>query len=274
MTEPAPKPGQWSGRYAEIFKDQSVVDDYHLRPGYDPGTFSILDRLMDGREPKRVLDAGCGTGFIDRYLIAVADHVDAVDFSAAAIKHGRRLSGGDSQNLRWICTPMEQVEPQLEPPYALITAGASLHWMEWAVVLPMFRRLLLPGACLALVENIFPPAPWAEEIRPLLAQYSMNKEFQAYDNRYLARELETRRLFALAGEQRTPTVQFRQSVANYVQSFHSRNGLSRDRLGEQRSLEFGRRLTAIVAPYCPDGTMTLDLYSRVIWGRPHSYPKE
>jgi len=159
MTHSAPKPGQWAGHYAELFKDQSVVEDYHLRPAYVPDTLLILDGLMAGREPKRVLDAGCGTGLLARELPKFAAHVDAVDFSAAAIQLGKRLPGRDSHHLRWICCPMEEVEPQLEPPYALITAAASLHWLDWAEVLPMFQRLLLPGAYLALVENILLPRP-------------------------------------------------------------------------------------------------------------------
>jgi hypothetical protein len=32
------KPGQWSGEYAQIFKDQSVVEDYRFRPDYPPET--------------------------------------------------------------------------------------------------------------------------------------------------------------------------------------------------------------------------------------------
>ena len=123
------KPGQWSAEYAQIFKDQSVVEDYRFRPGYAPGTFVILDGLMAGRKLRRVLDVGCGTGFLAREMARHVDHVDAVDFSAAAIEQGKRLPGGDSPNLVWICCPVEQLV--LETTYDLITAGSSLHWMAW-----------------------------------------------------------------------------------------------------------------------------------------------
>jgi hypothetical protein len=98
----------------------------------------------------------------------------------------------------------------------------------------------------------------------------MNKEFRPYDNRTLVRELQTRRLFETVAEKETQTIALRQSVGQYVQSFHARNGLSRDRLGEQLSHEFNTQLTALMAPHCPDGYMTLDIYSRVIWGLPVS----
>jgi trans-aconitate methyltransferase len=266
MAKTRPKPGQWSTQYAQVFKDQSVVDSYRLRPAYVPETFQILAALMQDQTPKRILDAGCGTGFLARELINHADQIDAVDFSAAAIERGKDLPGGDSPKLRWIHSPLETAA--LQPPYALITAAASLHWMDWDIVLPVFNRYLLPGAFLALVENIILPPPWADDIRPLIAHYSMNKEFRPADNRTLRRELSDRHLFQTLGERRTATTDLHQSVADYVGSFHARNGLSRDRLGEELSQEFDDRLTALVMPFCPSGYMTLDYYSRVIWGAP------
>jgi len=268
MSSIAPKPGQWSTQYAEVFKDQSVVDDYLFRPAYAPETFQILSNLMASDSPRRVLDAGCGTGNLARGLIDVVDQIDAVDFSAAAINRGRQLPGGDSPRLHWIHSPME--EALLNPPYALVTAASSLHWMEWHVVLPLFRRLLRPGAVLVMVENIFPAQPWTREIQPLLAHYSTNKEFRPYDNRTIARHLTQRLLFQPLGERETEPVEFNQSVEAYVTSFHSRNGLSRDRLGLEQAREFRDRLTTLVALYCPSGDMTLAYHSRVIWGIPLS----
>ena len=268
MTTTSPKPGQWSARYAQIFKDQSVVDAYHLRPAYAPETFLILAELMQDFNPKRVLDAGCGTGNLARILPSIADQVDAVDFSAAAIRRGKELPGGDGPKLRWIISSMESAP--VDHPYALITAASSLHWMDWDIVLPFFARLSHSGAMLALVENIIEPPPWSEEIGPVIARYSMNKEFQPYDNRILARELQSRHLFLPRGERQTATIDFSQSVEAYVNSFHSRNGLSRDRLGRGLSQEFDDRLTALIAPHCPSGTMTLQMRSRIIWGLPQA----
>lgn len=266
MTPANPKPIQWSTKYAEIFKDQSVVDDYRLRPAYAPETVRILADLMANDPPRRILDAGCGTGNLARKLVQIADEVDAVDFSAAAIDRGQQLPGGDNPKLNWINASIE--EARLVPPYGLITAASSLHWMEWDIVLPMFERLLSPGAVLAMVENVISALPWAEELGPVIDRYSMNKEFKPYDNRTIARHLQRRGLFQTLGEQRTGAISLSQSVQVYVGSFHSRNGLSRDRLGKTTSQEFDDRMTALVSRYCPSGEMTVTYATRVIWGYP------
>lgn len=41
----------------------------------------------------------------------------------------------------------------LNPPYAMIVAGARLHWMAWDAVLPRFRDALTPRGLLAIVDN-------------------------------------------------------------------------------------------------------------------------
>lgn len=66
----------------------------------------------------------------------------------------------------------------------------------------------------------------------------------------------------------TQTIDFRQFLADYVASFHARNGLSRDWLGLQTAQEFDGSLATLLAPCCPTGSVTLRLYTRIIWGLP------
>src|SRR5208282_3135941 len=118
----SPRPRQFSREYADIFKDQSVVDAYRFRPAYPAAVFEILKEMIDPAvAPLAVLDAGCGTGFLARELTAFADQVDAVDISENMIRAGKELPGGDSPKLNWICGAIEEVA--LNPPYALIAVG-------------------------------------------------------------------------------------------------------------------------------------------------------
>ncbi len=71
-------------------------------------------------------------------------------------------------------------------------------------------------------------------------------DFQPYD---LLEELARRQLFHPAGCATTPPVLFRQAVDDYVESWHSRNGFSRDRMSASRALEFDARVREIVMPY-------------------------
>ncbi len=69
----------------------------------------------------------------------MVDRVDAIDFSAAMVSAGQRLPSGLHPNLRWICCKAE--DAPLVPPYALITAGNSLHWMDWHALMPRMAEV-------------------------------------------------------------------------------------------------------------------------------------
>jgi F420H(2)-dependent quinone reductase len=61
----------------------------------------------------------------------------------------------------------------------------------------------------------------------------------------VAQELAARGLFKLIGIKTTAPVLFRQSVDAYVESFHARNGLSRDRMNANAAREFDGMLLNI-----------------------------
>jgi SAM-dependent methyltransferase len=255
-----PKPKHLGAEYAAQFQDRSVVDAYRYRPPYPAAVFAILADLMTD-EPRVVLDAGCGTGEVARHLADRVERVDAVDFSLEMIATGRRLSGGDHPRLTWIHAPMETAP--LRPPYALITAGSSLHWMAWDVVLPRFRAALTPRGALAIIgqEEVF--TPWVADLRQLIPRFSTNQDFQPYD---LIAELETRGLFRKRGERRTAAVPFTRPIDAYIESFHARNGFSRQRMRPDMAARFDAELRALVAPFCPEGLVTLQVIGVVVWG--------
>jgi trans-aconitate methyltransferase len=239
-----------------------MVEAYKYRAPYPDEVFDILASLIP-TGPRRVLDVGCGTGEIARSLVSRVEWVDAVDFSEAMLEEARRLPHGDDPRIHWIYGKVEEVA--LDPPYALITAGASLHWMEWSSVLPRFSRLLTQGGYLAIIEQETTPSPWDHNMRELVQRYSTNKEFQAYD---LVEELEKRGLFERIGEKRTQPMPFVESVDDYIESYHSRNGFSKDWMpvGDARAFdaEAKQRLMAIY----PNGTISFEVAGTIAWGIP------
>ena len=257
-----PKPNHLGPEYAAQFQDAAVVAAYPTRPPYPAEVFAILAELIT-TEPRHALDVGCGTGDVARRLAPLVGRLDAVDISRRMIARGQTLPSGDSPNLRWIVGGVE--EAPLEPPYALITAGESLHWMDWPVALPRLRAALAPGAYLALVSRAEEPTPWSDALLQLIARYSTNRDYQPYD---LTHELAARGLFATVGERQTAPAPFAQSVDAYIESIHSRNGFSRDRMSAADAAAFDAGVRELVAPHTRAGQLHLQIAASVIWGVP------
>jgi SAM-dependent methyltransferase len=264
--QPKPKPKHLGPEYAAQFQDAAVVAAYPTRPPYPAEVFAILAGLLTA-EPRVVLDVGCGTGDVARRLAPLVARVDALDVSERMVARGKTLPGGDAPNLRWIVGRAE--DAPLEPPYALVTAGESLHWMDWPVALPRLRAALAPGACLAIIERGEESSPWRDELLRLIVRYTTNRDFQPYN---LITELESRGLFTKVGERRTTPVPFAQSIEDYIESIHSRNGFSRDRMHPDDAAAFDASVRALVAPHARAGMLHLAIPATVTWGAPAPAP--
>ena len=210
-----------------------------------------------------VLDVGCGTGYITREPINHVDTIDAVDFSERMIATAKTLPNGDHSSIGWLCGPVETVP--LSPSYALITAGDSLHWMDWDVVFPRFKESLTPNGYLALVGQEHSLLPCHDDLMRIIQTYSTNRDFAPYD---LTEELQNRGLFQVIGDTTTRPIPFRQSIEDYVESFHARNGFSRERMTEGDAQAFDDEVAALVSRFRLDGEVEFQVSGRVIWGKP------
>ncbi|MBV9544223.1 MAG: class I SAM-dependent methyltransferase [Chloroflexi bacterium] len=225
-------------------------------------------------QPRRVLDIGCGTGDIARRLAPLVEQVDAVDFSAGMIEAGRQLPGGAASNVRWIIGAVEDV--QLEPPYALVTAGESLHWMDWQIALPRLADMLAPNGCVAIVGRDFGgPAAVRARIQPVLMRHSM-VPWQEVD---LLSELQQRDLFTLVGTRRFGPELWQPTVEDYLECRHSQRSFARSAMGEVAARAFDDELRRVLAELRGDGEiqcvsdrLQLRVETTLAWGRPHGTP--
>lgn len=256
-----PKPEWFGEQYAAAFQEPGVAVAYRCRPPYSDVAIAHLAGLI-ADTPRHVLDVGCGTGYIARQLVNLVDHVDALDVSSAMIDEGRRLPNGDHPRLTWIVGRAE--DAALDPPYALITAGDSLHWLDWEVALPRFASLLSPGGWLAIVVNEQLPMPWGDELLSIIKCYSIYGKFEHVD---IAAELELRGLFRTAGRVRTRPVAFEQTVDAYVESFHGRASLTRERMTAEAALAFDTEMRRLVSAYTEE-IVKLHLVAEITWGTP------
>ena len=139
---PTPKPKHLRPEYGAQFGDESIVAAYRHRPPYPAEVFEILVGLM-ASGPRVMLDAGCGSGDLAIPLARLVERVDAVDPSKPMIEVAQRRAEAAGAQIHFIHSSME--EASLSPPYALVTAAESLHWMDWEVVLPRFRDAARAG---------------------------------------------------------------------------------------------------------------------------------
>ena len=257
------RPRQYWDDYASRFKHRSLAETYQLRPPYPDETYRILLSLL-GESRRRVLDVGCGPGKIARSLVNHVDGVDAVDFSQEMIRVGKSLTNGNHPNLRWINGPVETVP--LYPPYNMVTAGASIHWMEWSVVFPRFTEVLTTDGYLVIIDGDRPiESPWHDAELSLIRKYSTNKHYEDID---LIQELVDRGHLLLIGDKRTAPVDFSQSLTDYVQSFYSRESMSKEYMGAENGRAFDAELSHILSDFVDDDEcLSFQLEARVTWGK-------
>ena len=251
---------------AATFENREVAASYRYRPTYPGQVFETLVSLISD-EPRAVLDLGCGTGFVARPLAPLVDRVDAVDVSAAMIEEGRALPGGDHPGLTWLVGPAESVT--LNPPYALVTAGDSLHWMEWGTVLPRLAGALLPNGLLAILSVNGDVASEDGAVRQgiidVIRRYTTFGEWRPEFD--LVAELQRRGLFGEYGRMKTEALPVRQSLDAYVESFHARASLSWERMAADSAAAFDAALRQLLLERVGD-EVELTVRASVVWGKP------
>ncbi|MEU8221933.1 class I SAM-dependent methyltransferase [Kribbella sp. NPDC048915] len=248
---------------AATFQQEAVAQAYQHRPPYPDEVFDRLRQLITD-EPRRVLDIGAGEGAIARPLAPSVDQVDAVDFSAAMVAAGKQRPGGDRPNLRWQVSAIETAD--LDGPYALVTAGASIHWMPWEETFARIVPHLTPNAQLVVVEHGPVDMPWWGGVVEAIQRHSRKQD---HDPKYRVVEaIRERGLLDLTATARTAPVTYRQKVADYVEQFHSTSSLARDLMTADEAADFDARVEDAVRPYAVDGFLQLTIEAELSWGRP------
>lgn len=255
------KPRHLQQAYGAQFCDPGVAEAYYTRPPYPPEVFGLLGGLIPAGE-RRVLELGCGTGDLTLGLAPLAGQIDAVDPSAPMLRIAQARAAPGITNVRFIASSAEAFE--YAGPYQLAVAAESLHWMDWKVVLPAVRAALAPGALLALViDRQLGRLPWSTALLDVIARHSTSRDYRPYD---IVAELTSRGLFHERGRRTTQPIAFAQPVADYIESFHSRNGFSRERMGAASAAAFDTELAALVAPHCAQDRIEAQLSTTVVWG--------
>jgi ubiquinone/menaquinone biosynthesis C-methylase UbiE len=248
---------------AGSFLHEGVARAYRHRPPYPTRLFDALEALIVDR-PRDVLDLGAGDGALARPLAARVDKVDAVEISPAMVAEGRNRPGGGRSNLTWHVGAAETVA--LQGPYALVTAGQCLHWMDCATLLRQVDGLLTRHAMLAIVDQRHHELPWRDELSRVIARYSRNPD---YDPDFsLPDELARLGLFDMHGTLETSPAEFRQTVEEHIEQLHSTASLARELMSPDEAAAFAAEVTAVLKGHARDGELTMQTAATLTWGKP------
>lgn len=266
------KPDHLSGNYGAWFKDPLLAAAYPARPPYPDGLISLLITLIQD-SPGTVLDIGCGTGELARRLSPSVEHVHAVDFSEAMLALARQLPAGNADNIRWTLGAVE--DAALTGPYALVTAGECLHWMDFDVVMARLAQVLSPKGRLAIIDRTWDTDAWVwQRILPIIERHTPVRNYRPFN---LIGYLAEHELFDVEGQQRFGPDPWRPTLAEYLECRHSQRGLSRTHMGAAAAASFDAEVTraleelssaGVIAAH--EGRLELGVAASVTWGRPRA----
>jgi SAM-dependent methyltransferase len=247
-----------------------MAANYRFRPDYSSEIYAILAGLLRG-QPRSLLDAGCGPGKIVCGLLDQIDRADAVDPSAEMLDMARSSPAGRDPRIRWIHSRIEDAE--LSPPYGLIAAGASIHWMDVDRVLPRFRQAQAPGAFLAVLDGDAPiDPPWDVEATRFMLHFlekmdGERPQWWASASQRLRQPVLNHPAFECVGAVISEPVQVAQNITDFLACEHSRSTWSEDHLGEKASAQFDKGLRELLTPFATDDILTFSVQTRLEWGR-------
>lgn len=246
---------------ASAFDNSDVARAYLHRPPYPPAMYDFLRRLP--LHHNRALDLGCGPGKIAHGLAPHFQHLDAVDPSLPML---RLADDGRNPNIAWIHAPAETAP--LAPSYDLITAGASIHWMDHAVIFPRLASLLAEGGVMAVLggDDAHDP-PWEAEIQTFNRRW-VERLGGSYDHQAYSRALSAYERWMTITGGRAFEAPVRQTIDHYLESQHSRATWSRANLGPALAEQFDAELRELLSPHAVEGEIRYTVRTEVVWGKP------
>jgi ubiquinone/menaquinone biosynthesis C-methylase UbiE len=152
----------------------SAVPYYvRYRPGYPPSLIAKLARkcALDGTG--RLLDLGCGPGYLAIPLSAHFAEVVAMDPEPAMLEAARDGAARAGARVSFIEGSSRDLGPHLGS-FRMVTIGRALAWMERDETMARLDALIAPGGRLVVIEDRHAKVPendWVPVFRKVQARW-------------------------------------------------------------------------------------------------------
>jgi ubiquinone/menaquinone biosynthesis C-methylase UbiE len=145
-------------------RDRDIAAFDERAPRYEHGWrgelhHQIADRTADLAvarvpAPRRVLDVGCGTGYLlGRLAARVPDAAELVGIDPAPAMIEAAVAAAADDRLRFLAGTAERL-PLPELSFDLVVSTTSFdHWADQQAGLRQCARVMAPGGCLVLVDQ-------------------------------------------------------------------------------------------------------------------------
>lgn len=175
--------------------DSSPAGDH---PPFDPERFrsTVLyyvshrlrypPRLIDAvaartRLPRqgRVLDLGCGPGFLAIAFAALAGEVVGIDPDKAMLDVARSEATAAGTTVRWLAGSSFDLPPEIGR-FDLVVMGRSFHWMDRSATLAALDLIVAPGGSIALFADRHDKTKenaWHAAMRAVADEFSPDHDF-------------------------------------------------------------------------------------------------
>lgn len=258
---PDDKPPGLGPEYGAQFSDPSVVAAYPHRAPYHPHAAHQLATRAP-RQPVDVLELGCGSGDFTAGIPAAAAHITAVDPSRAMLDAAQARVPGD--HVTWRHGTAED-QGFSDRSFDVVLCAESIHWMHWPTLFPRLRRWMRPEGWLVLAHRQGYDPAWMTQAAPIIARYSTNTDYVPYDT---VQELTARDWITGPEHWTSPRLALAAPVSEVVESFHARNGFSRDRMTEENQTAFDTAMSACLASFvADDGLLHWETWTTLTWAR-------
>jgi SAM-dependent methyltransferase len=232
---------------------RSTVPHYVAgRLRYPPPLIAAVAQALALDGTGRLLDLGCGPGFLAIAFAPRVAEVVAMDPEPAMLEAARDAARGKPGNFAFVLGGSQDLGPELGR-FALVTMGRSFHWMDRPRTLTTLDAMIEPGGGVALFADDHPLCEenaWYDVWRTTRdRRVEAARRFRAKDHDNVLAPSPFSCVRRLTARYRRRT-----TVDELVERALSTSTTSPERLGTARGA-FEAEIRAGVMPYAVDGAV-------------------